>query len=421
MVAKILVVAGALPDTEPPSPSDNDVDEFNKPRLRRDIILSSLRTRDEDDVTVTFTAVPKDGEVLSLVDLYSCVHDTSLINFLTTAWERWEGMSLNGQLDRDNIHPSYRLQNKDETVVPPLVSSHSAFRSEEFERPGVNVMGQIGYYCTDQITPIVDSLTEELCEDALVVCSAVTHAMHDAELVVYAMTTHPGHHANRSMFGGYCYLNNAAMAARLMQKQASSGRSIFCLDEGRLDKDFWAIQAEDESLCQSCQSHRIAILDIDYHCGNGTASIFYSDPTVLFVSIHCDPSIEYPWNSGYKDQTGSGEGVGKTVHIPLPAGTAWKEYKVALSTAMEAVAAFDPIGFVVSMGLDTHDGDAVAVNRGGFKLRGQDYFEMGRHIGSYFAGNRIPTVFVQEGGYKMDVVGEAAANVVLGYSHDQNE
>lgn len=197
-----------------------------------------------------------------------------------------------------------------------------------------------------------------------------------------------------------------------MQKQASSGQSI---DEGRLDQDFWATHAEDESPSQICQ-RRVAILDIDYHCGNGTASIFYSDPTVLFISIHCDPTIEYPWNSGYKDQTGSGEGIGKTVHIPLPAGTAWKEYKVALSTAMEAVVDFDPTGFVVSMGLHTHAGDAVAVNRGGFKLSGQDYLEMGRHIGRYFAGNRIPTVFVQEGGYKMDAVGEAATNVVLGYS-----
>lgn len=127
------------------------------------------------------------------------------------------------------------------------------------------------------------------------------------------------------------------MAACLMQKQASSGQSI---DEGRLDQDFWATHAEDESPSQICQ-RRVAILDIDYHCGNGTASIFYSDPTVLIISIHCDPTIEYPWNSGYKDQTGSGEGIGKTVHIPLPAGTAWKEYKVALSTAMEAVVDFE--------------------------------------------------------------------------------
>mmetsp|Transcript_15357 Transcript_15357/g.35455 ORF Transcript_15357/g.35455 Transcript_15357/m.35455 type:complete len:112 (-) Transcript_15357:242-577(-) len=108
-------------------------------------------------------------------------------------------MSLDGQLDRDNIHPSYQLKSKDEMVVPPLVSCHCAFRSEEFERPGVNVMGQIGYYCTDQITPIVDTLVEELREDALVVCFAVTHAVQDAELVAYAVTTHPGHHANRTM------------------------------------------------------------------------------------------------------------------------------------------------------------------------------------------------------------------------------
>ena len=188
----------------------------------------------------------------------------------------------------------------------------------------------------------------------------------------------------------YCYLNNAALCARLMQK--------------RLDIDGIA------------SSSRVAIIDIDYHCGNGTASIFYREPDVFFTSIHCDPEIEYPFNSGYEDQTGEGSGKGMTLHLPLAAGATLKEYKPALEKAMNAIIEFGARGLVVSMGLDTYDGDSVAVSKGGFKLSGDDYYEMGKTIGSYVKDNFIPTVFVQEGGYKMDVIGEAAADVLGGFS-----
>lgn len=107
-------------------------------------------------------------------------------------------------------------------------------------------------------------------------------------LGAYAVTTHPGHHASSDSFGGYCYINHAAMAARYLQTEY----------------DF----------------AKVAVLDVDYHAGNGTVSIFYCDPSVLTISIHCDPDVEYPFNSGWADQTGAADGLGSTLNIPLPPG-----------------------------------------------------------------------------------------------------
>jgi acetoin utilization deacetylase AcuC-like enzyme len=204
--------------------------------------------------------------------------------------------------------------------------------------------------------------------------------------VAYAITTHPGHHAAQDSFGGYCYLNHAAYAAKLLLQSRTTN-----------------IQ-------------KVAILDVDYHCGNGTASIFYEDPSVLVVSLHCDPDVEYPFHSGFASQQGFGEGVGTTLHVPLPPGTTWEEgYQQALKRAMEAIKEFGAHALVISLGVDTHLGDPVVLRGAGFRLEGVDYWNMGETMASSLK-NRIPTVIIQEGGYKMDVVAEAVSNVVLGYT-----
>jgi acetoin utilization deacetylase AcuC-like enzyme len=236
----------------------------------------------------------------------------------------------------------------------------------------------MAYYATDNVTPIVSSLLEELTFDAAVIdmavdtclVSAPTGSNSDHRAVVYAITTHPGHHCSYDVFGGYCYLNNAALAAKLFQLR---GPSI----------------------------HKVAILDVDYHCGNGTASIFYEDPTVFVVSIHCDPDYDYPFNSGFSHQTGAKDGIGTTLHVPLKPGTTWQDaYQTELSRAMDSIVQFGPQALVVSLGLDTHDGDPVAIRRAGFHLAGRDYFHMGKVIGEKM-GREIPILFVQEGGYKV--------------------
>ena len=151
----------------------------------------------------------------------------------------------------------------------------------------------------------------------------------------------------------------------------------------------------------------------DYHCGNGTASIFYDDPSVLVVSLHCDPDFDYPFHSGFSDQIGLGSGEGTTLHLPMPPKTSWQEYQESLKVGLERITEFGAEAVVVSLGLDTHEGDPCALPGAGFCLRGLDYLEKGRMIAKYLQG--LPIVIIQEGGYRMDTIGEASTNVVLGY------
>ncbi|KAL3792882.1 hypothetical protein HJC23_004807 [Cyclotella cryptica] len=410
----IHAVSTALPSqTSPHNPKTNDAfDRHNKPRLRRDILLSALSTT--YPTTTTFHIPP--SLTCDLLDLYSRIHDVNMIRFLSTAWSEWKTMGETRGHYEECCHPQWTKT--EEEPLPPLIPCHAALRNCPNERPSTNVMGAMGYYCTDTLTPIVGSLVRELQEDATIVGHAVQWALREDTTVVYAVTTHPGHHANRDNFGGYCYLNNAALCARLMQWQLETGKCIVG-EDGGIVSNYWGRDNDSSSNSSNKKKKkcRVAIIDVDYHCGNGTASIFYSDPSVFFTSIHCDPAIEYPFNQGYADQTGSEEGEGTTLHIPLAPGATWDgAYKEALEKAMKAIVEFDVAGLVVSLGLDTYEGDSVAVNRAGFKLSGNDYYEMGLLMGKCMMGKNIPTVFVQEGGYKMDVVGVAAAKVVGGYA-----
>ena len=486
-VAAAAVVVGASPggashdgtttdDGTDAADNDNDaaaaaavdgIDRHNRPRARRDAILSSLRTRYSriissfDNTTTTTTAatsssstttIPSANYCDMLIDLYRPVHDPAMVRFLIEAWPKWSAMGP--PWDKDSCHPGWKGGHDDDDV-PPLVPIHSAFRrggppcGTTEERPSDNVMGAIGYYCTDAITPVVGSLARELAEDALAICTAVDRVFENDDVVAYAVTTHPGHHASRDCFGGYCYLNNAALCARLMQRRIATGSRCVVVggddggrvvvgnywgddDKGDDDDDGGEGDGDGDGERGGSSSTattnrmtsqkklllpRVAIIDVDYHCGNGTASIFYDDPSVFFASIHIDPEIDYPWNSGYADQRGAGGGTGTTMHVPLPKGATWDDvYGRALRDVMSAIAQFEPKALVVSLGLDTHEGDDVAVNRGGFALRDRDYYEMGLCMGRYMAGKRVPCVFVQEGGYKMDVVGDAASDVVGGYA-----
>ena len=413
---------------------NNDVfDQHNKPRLRRELILSALLDEYPQLVTISKQS-PNDN--IDLIDVYRRVHDVGMVQFLLDAWKKWEAMGKEGGWYEECCHPEWlknketqKAGNEDSDDVPPMVPCHVAFRRDGIERPSKNVMGAFGYYCTDLMTPIVGSLAKELQEDCSVILGAVNSAfLKSSEStinfgyedgssgqftrggsfpVVYAVTTHPGHHANRDNFGGYCYLNNAALCAKLMQERL----------ESQINKDKNIGGEEQDQPPNKKRKCRVAILDIDYHCGNGTASIFYEDPSIFFASIHCDTSIEYPFNSGYEDQIGKGGGEGATCHIPLEPGATWDgTYKAAIKKAMKAIVDYDVAGLVISLGLDTHEGDSVAVNKGGFKLSGKDYYHIGKCMGAFFEGKIIPTVFVQEGGYKMDVVGEAAAHVVGGFA-----
>jgi acetoin utilization deacetylase AcuC-like enzyme len=190
--------------------------------------------------------------------------------------------------------------------------------------------------------------------------------------VAYALCRPPGHHAAADSYAGYCFLNNAAIVA-----QAWGDRGA-----------------------------RVAILDVDFHHGNGTQQIFYDRGDVIFVSLHADPADEYPYFLGFAHERGRGAGEGCTRNFPLPAGTEWDTYGAALIEALSAVREFAPDGLIVSLGVDTarEDDDS-------FALVGDDYLRLGTAIGRA----HTPTVFVQEGGYCLDVIGRNVVNVLRGY------
>jgi acetoin utilization deacetylase AcuC-like enzyme len=228
-----------------------------------------------------------------------------------------------------------------------------------------------GQFCFDTYTPILGGTFAAALGGASAAIRAADLVASAAEQRVYALTRPPGHHAERDRSGGYCYFNNCALAAEQFAKVG-----------------------------------KVAVLDLDVHHANGTQHIFYDRADVLTVSVHGDPAGLYPFFSGYADETGTGPGLGCNANILLPPGTGPKEYRPALSMAVEAVARFQPAFLVLAFGADTHEADPI----GGFKLPTGFYREMGtavRELG-------LPTVIVQEGGYSLEVIGGCVAEFLAG-------
>jgi acetoin utilization deacetylase AcuC-like enzyme len=226
---------------------------------------------------------------------------------------------------------------------------------------------QLGAFCFDTATPLVAGSYGAARAAVDVALSTMERVLEGATLA-YGLCRPPGHHAARSMFGGYCLFNNAAIVA---ERLVSLGAS------------------------------RVAILDVDYHHGNGTQSIFWERPDVLYVSIHADPRDAYPYFSGAADESGVGRGAGFTRNLPLPRGTDGAAYATALTDACAMVDAFDPDGpLVVSLGFDTYADDPI----GGFALRTDDYATLGTLV----RGLGRETVVLQEGGYAVEAIGANA-------------
>ena len=372
----------AVDDADPPSSTSSssskhpllsdeeknrdNLDPFNHPRIRRLLILQELFSRQ----TASFVL----SESAPDLSLYRKVHSEGLMNFLETCWSIWADFGADG---RDLAGCMKTLSHQ---PVPPLVFTNVALPRSKTARPSKHPMGQIGYYCTDICTPLFHGLMEELRKDAGTIQEAVSRVQPDT--AVYAITTHPGHHAATDAFGGYCYVNHAALAARLLQETR------------RFD--------------------RVAVLDVDYHAGNGTAEIFEKDPSVLAVSIHCDPDYDYPFHSGFADEIGLDEGEGTTLNIPLAPGATWETtYQPALLQALSTIERFNPEALVISLGLDTYNEDPCAIRRAGFQLEGEDYCQLGETIAKL---TDVPTVIIQEGGYRMDRIAVAASDVVTSFA-----
>jgi acetoin utilization deacetylase AcuC-like enzyme len=219
-----------------------------------------------------------------------------------------------------------------------------------------------GYYSFGWGTPILEGTWEAAYWSAQCALTAA-EVVRGGERVAYALCRPPGHHVGLDLYGGFCYLNNAAIVARHLQA-------------------------------------RVAILDIDYHHGNGTQTIFYSDPSVLYCSLHAHPDLDYPYYWGYADETGQGEGRGTNRNFPLPLGVDDEVYLATLRQALQVIHDFCPRFLVISAGFDTVAGDPV----GSFSLTTDGLARIGEAI----AGLSLPTVVLQEGGYLIERLGENA-------------
>lgn len=226
------------------------------------------------------------------------------------------------------------------------------------------------YFISDTYTPITHK-TFEAAKSSIDV--ALTGAKHifQGERIVYALCRPPGHHAEYKTMGGYCYFNNAAIAVNYLSEHG-----------------------------------KVAILDIDFHHGNGTQSIFYNRSDVLYVSIHADPHKKFPYSSGFTYEKGVGKGTGFNRNYPLPLGTTDKQYLLTLRKALKDIKIFQPRFLVISAGFDTYEKDPI----GGFKLSIPFYEVIGREISKL----QFPTLIVQEGGYYIKDLGKIALSFLKG-------
>jgi len=244
------------------------------------------------------------------------------------------------------------------------------FPIRNIARPPKELPVRAGYYCIDTFTPINGNAF--LAAKRAVDC-ALTAAGQILEgySLAYALVRPPGHHAERRSFGGFCYFNSAAIAAQYLSAYG-----------------------------------RVAILDIDYHHGNGAQNIFYKRSDILTISLHGHPRFAYPYFSGFADEKGAGAGKGYNINIPLPEEVDGERYRQVLNDALKRINRFRPQFLIVALGLDTAREDPT----GSWSLEADDFEAVGRLIGAL----RLPTLVVQEGGYDTRVLGINARRFFTG-------
>jgi len=279
------------------------------------------------------------------------IHSAEYLRFLETAWAQWVAAGHGGEAIPD-------------TWVP---HGHRG-------REPANIVGKLGFYAASADSSITEGTWEAVQASAEVALTAQRCVASGARSA-FALCRPPGHHAFRDLFGGYCFVNNAAVAAQALRDQGAQ---------------------------------RVAVLDVDFHHGNGTQAIFYSRGDVLFLSLHGDPRDAFPYYSGHADETGEGDGEGFTVNYPLPPGTGYDRWGEALDDACRRVAAYAPQALVVSLGVDTFRDDPISF----FTLESEDFIRCGERI----ARLGLPSLFVMEGGYAVEAIGVNTVNVLSGFA-----
>ncbi len=313
---------------------------------RAEIIQAALA----GDETFEFVA-PDEWDTASI----EAVHDPALVAFLATAWEEYQ-----------ELHPFTH------DVVPDVFALGGLREGMGPATEPTNVAMRLGWWCYETTTPLTHG-TYDAARSSVDVALTAAELVLAGDPVAYGLCRPPGHHAARSVYGGYCFFNNAAIVA-----QHAAART----------------------------GGKVTVLDVDYHHGNGTQQIFYDRADVQFVSLHGDPQRAYPYLTGFRDETGAGDGTGTTSNFPLAADTGDDDYADALAAACSEIASFEPEFLVVSLGLDTYFDDPICdldLTADGFEACGKLVRELG-----------VPTVVLQEGGYATDDLGENARRWLLG-------
>lgn len=276
------------------------------------------------------------------------VHEPRYLEFLKTAHSQWSTLPNASAEVISNIHPLRYPGNYPDGII-----------------------GRAGWHMADTACPLGAHTWEAACASANSALTA-TQLVLDGDHLSYSLCRPPGHHAFADMAGGFCFLNNAAIAA-----QHARG-----------------------------SHNRVAILDVDVHHGNGTQGIFYQRSDVLTVSIHADPHHFYPFFWGHANERGENEGEGFNLNLPLPMMSEDDVFLLTLEKALDEIARFAPDFLVVALGLDASEADplrGLSVTNDGFK-----------RVGQTIAGTGYPTVFIQEGGYLSDVLSDNLAAVLTG-------
>ena len=279
------------------------------------------------------------------------VHDARYLQFLRTAWDQWLALEP-GNATRQPFPSVWPVRTLRSDVEP------------------LNFTARLGLYSMDNGSPL-SAGTWAAAKAAADAAASAAARLAEGVRAVFCATRPPGHHAGADFMGGYCFLNNAAVAAQALRNGGCG---------------------------------RVAVLDVDYHHGNGTQSIFYDRDDVLFVSIHGDPRTEYPFYLGHADETGQGAGEGFNLNLPLPAGSGLGPWFDALETACARMQRHRPDALVVSLGLDTYAGDPIST----FALQANDFSRLGERL----ARLGLPTVLVLEGGYAAADLGMNAVHVI---------
>ncbi|MFN3955271.1 MAG: histone deacetylase family protein [Pararhodobacter sp.] len=278
------------------------------------------------------------------------VHDAEFVDFLSRAWDLWQAAGYKGEAI-PTCWPARRMA----------------------QRKPDHIDGLLGYYALSTETSFTQGSWQAARASANVALTAAELVQGRARSA-FALCRPPGHHAALDMYGGFCFLNNAAIAAQYLRDQGAA---------------------------------RVAILDVDFHHGNGTQDVFYTRDDVYFASIHGDPRFAFPHFLGYADETGAGAGEGFNRNYPLPEGTGAGPWFAALDDALARIAGFGAEALVISLGLDAYENDPIS----GFKLKAEDFTTLGARL----ARAGLPTLFVLEGGYDIDALGANTVNVLRGF------